>query len=551
MTIALRSLPSSLTFLGLIAAVGCASPHAPRTASNAAPRDSACTKSLDQSELGDEVLARLRGTTSMESVVQTAAMPAYLRGAPARAARYREAARTSAEFPELSETIDRAITANWKEVPYKVLDEYASAWSDALEECRKHPNKRSVCDRMIASAEGVAQAKRDGLAPVIIKHLDHARAIATLLDAVSGPEEKSDESPSSHDETSEPPSQLANSVLTQCRDIGLPAPPLVVAENAPPRSLVARVNVSMGIPRHKVQYTGSAFVLVTHVGSQKRVFAVTNAHVVGFAEHVSLVFGDGRAFSNASVALVDSDHDLALIELPDGSFAAGAGVANGLVKELSDVVSVGFPEGSYQIATGAVTNNTLTRPAMFGPVEFVQHSAPIHFGSSGGPLLDKSQRVVGVNTILRSDRENTAFAIPASRVSALINDAIATPRIINADEHRQTCLAAVLGAKVKDDHVADNILAPLLSEALYESWSDAGAGEWSDPLRGGSIQLANILLGVRYAETCSISKRMSDRSYEFELQTIKGKKLFLRTGVLRGAAAITRIEGEDASEKPK
>ncbi len=536
---------SLLTVAALAASIGCVPPHT-AIAPNNQSVEADCATRLDLSEFGDEVVARVEGALAVGSVVQTAAMPAYLKGAPARAARFRAIAQS--KTTRFGEGIGNIVNAKWKSVPYDLLDEYGAAWNAAWEECSKQPQKRDLCARMSASAEGIAQAKRDGLAPAVIKHLDHALRVATSMQATSGPQTKS-EGGSTNDESSTV-DKPANAAFAQCSDAVLPTPPLVVAEDAAPRSLVARVNVAMGSLGHKVQYTGSAFVLVTKSAPINRVFAVTNAHVVGFADHVSLVFGDGRAMASVPIILVDADHDLAVIELPNDSFAGGVDLANDLVKELSDVVSVGFPEGSYQIATGAVTNNELSRPAIFGPVAFVQHSAPIHFGSSGGPLLDKAHRVVGVNTILRSDRENTAFAIPTSRVSALITEVSGTPRAIDAEEHRQACLAALLGSKAREGQVANNLLTPLLTEALYDSWSDEGSSKWSDPLQAGGTQLANVLATVSYGEACAASKRLSDRAYEFELRTYTGTKIFLRTGVSRGAVGITRVEVEESQAKP-
>ena len=49
---------------------------------------------------------------------------------------------------------------------------------------------------------------------------------------------------------------------------------------------------------------------------------------------------------------------------------------------------------------------------------YIQHTAAINPGSSGGPLMDERGQIVGINTI-KASLEGVSFAIPASRVRAL------------------------------------------------------------------------------------------------------------------------------------
>ncbi|MGH2344107.1 MAG: S1C family serine protease, partial [Chloroflexota bacterium] len=55
---------------------------------------------------------------------------------------------------------------------------------------------------------------------------------------------------------------------------------------------------------------------------------------------------------------------------------------------------------------------------------YLQHTAPINHGNSGGPLLDMQGAVIGVNTLLDENAQSVYFAIPADKakqeVDALI-----------------------------------------------------------------------------------------------------------------------------------
>ncbi|HET6884565.1 MAG TPA: trypsin-like peptidase domain-containing protein, partial [Pirellulales bacterium] len=59
---------------------------------------------------------------------------------------------------------------------------------------------------------------------------------------------------------------------------------------------------------------------------------------------------------------------------------------------------------------------------------WVQTTAPISPGNSGGPLVDMAGTVVGMNTWCRTDAQNINFAISARHVAELMRDARGLPR---------------------------------------------------------------------------------------------------------------------------
>jgi serine protease Do len=48
---------------------------------------------------------------------------------------------------------------------------------------------------------------------------------------------------------------------------------------------------------------------------------------------------------------------------------------------------------------------------------YIQHTAAVNPGNSGGPLMDERGQIVGINTI-KASLEGVSFAIPASRIRA-------------------------------------------------------------------------------------------------------------------------------------
>jgi len=162
---------------------------------------------------------------------------------------------------------------------------------------------------------------------------------------------------------------------------------------------------------------GSGFVVVRKVQGARRVYVITNRHVVDLADEAEIATDAGRVFK-ATIRYVDAEHDLAVLELPTGSFDAGLGLDAEPARDQQVIIATGFPglsqRPSYQTTRGYISNQAL-QLAQDGR-RYLQHTAPIDRGSSGGPLTSERGQVVGVNTIKVLGRENVGLAVPTRYV---------------------------------------------------------------------------------------------------------------------------------------
>jgi len=158
---------------------------------------------------------------------------------------------------------------------------------------------------------------------------------------------------------------------------------------------------------------------------------VTNAHNV-HDNAVSVTFADGRTASG-QVAGHDIDGDLAAIAV-DTAGVAPVEWAGGPTRVGASVFALANPGGRglrVTLGTVAAVGRTFRGPRGRRVTGTVEHTAPMAKGSSGGPLVDSTGRLVGLNT----NRLGEGFyaAIPAdgdlhSRVDALARGDSASPR---------------------------------------------------------------------------------------------------------------------------
>src|SRR3989338_7203808 len=151
--------------------------------------------------------------------------------------------------------------------------------------------------------------------------------------------------------------------------------------------------------------------------------AVTNAHVVGDATEVRLTDARGRE----EIGLVigkDAVRDVAVISVATGRQGLAFGAAPALGAE---VWALGAPLGiEFTVTEGRVS--ALARQVEAAvPILMLQHDAAVNPGSSGGPLVDDSGALVGMNSQIADGSRmfvGIAYAIPADDLSRIVTGLI-------------------------------------------------------------------------------------------------------------------------------
>ncbi len=176
--------------------------------------------------------------------------------------------------------------------------------------------------------------------------------------------------------------------------------------------------------------TGSGFVW------DKDGHIVTNFHVIRAATRVNVTFSDGQT-RPAEVVGTAPDKDLAVLKVdPDGLTLRSTPVGDSEALRVGQsVYAIGNPFGLDRTLTaGVVSALGRTIESLNGRTiyDVIQTDAAVNPGNSGGPLLDSSGRLIGVNTAIRSPSGASAgisFAVPADTVRRIVPSLIRTGRV--------------------------------------------------------------------------------------------------------------------------
>jgi putative serine protease PepD len=211
------------------------------------------------------------------------------------------------------------------------------------------------------------------------------------------------------------PAQPAAATTTSLVQLYKAAAPGVV-------DIVVNTNAAGGFGDQGATAEGSGFVVDTSGN------IVTNDHVVTGATAIKVRFQTGKTVK-ATLVGTDPSTDVAVIkvnvaasELHPLTFSSSSAVEVG-----QPVAAIGSPFGLPETLTSGIVsavNRTITAPNHYSISGAIQTDAPINHGNSGGPLLNASGQVIGVNAQIQSDsggNDGVGFAIPSDAVKSVAN----------------------------------------------------------------------------------------------------------------------------------
>ena len=178
----------------------------------------------------------------------------------------------------------------------------------------------------------------------------------------------------------------------------------------------------------KVGALGSGFVV------DARGDIVTNDHVVQGATDIRVGFSGGAQYP-AKIVGTDPSSDIAVVRVdaPASALHPLAFGGSGTAHVGDAVYAIGNPFGLERTMTAGIVSATgrdIQAPNGLTIRNAIQTDAPINHGNSGGPLLDRQGRVIGVNAQIQGGTVDAnvgiGFAIPSASARSVAEQLIAS-----------------------------------------------------------------------------------------------------------------------------
>ena len=259
------------------------------------------------------------------------------------------------------------------------------------------------------------------------------------------------------------------------------------------------------------------------VGSHGQI--LTNEHVIKDAVEIHIEHTDLTRYP-VKLVFADAKLDLALLQITQPSAEMSAlSFRSEDPRPGEEVMAVGQPFGLGGTVTVGVISGlhrnysdlgSPTRLDPYGIWSFIQTDASINIGNSGGPLVDREGKVVGITTAMRRDGQGLAFAIPAPIAQRFLDE-------IERYGHFRHSYLGIAVENIRPEH------SPLHRAAIRVTKVSAdGPGERAQ------LQVGDLILSLDQRTI----RRVSDLAYYSQLRGIGSE---IEVEIFRGSRPIHSV----------
>jgi S1-C subfamily serine protease len=174
--------------------------------------------------------------------------------------------------------------------------------------------------------------------------------------------------------------------------------------------------------------TGSGFVF----SSDGYIF--TNAHVIARPGKLRVTLLDGNEYESEIIGK-DEDTDIAILKIYGNGYSVAALGDSSMLKIGQFLIAIGNPLGyQHSVSTGVLSGvgRTLRTSNGRNIENVLQTDAALNPGNSGGPLIDTSGQVVGINTAIIGGAQGLSFAIDINTAKEVAKQLIRDGKVTKA-----------------------------------------------------------------------------------------------------------------------
>jgi S1-C subfamily serine protease len=243
-------------------------------------------------------------------------------------------------------------------------------------------------------------------------------------------------------------------------------------------------------------------------------YVLTSYHVVSGTQDVELQLFNGKKIAAKRIGK-DPENDLALIKVNP----AGLGLTalkfgdSAALKPGSVVIALGNPDGERVVATSGIVsalNQSLRGPNGNMMDGLIQTDAMFNPGMSGGPLVNSSGQIIGLNTASMREAQGINLAVASATIQKVVPDLaehgiVQRPRLGIAGERRE--LYEGLAEHLKLDQTHGVYLHQVMDKSAA---AQAGVQTGDiivvvdDQTVTGMDSLARALLGKKFGDTLAV-----------------------------------------------
>ncbi len=148
-------------------------------------------------------------------------------------------------------------------------------------------------------------------------------------------------------------------------------------------------------------------------------YIVTNYHVMQNARSAGIYTYDGETHQ-VNLIGYNQKFDIALLKI-DGEYDRLRLADSDDIQIGEKVIAIGNPLGlQFSVSEGIVS--AVHRPGINEVEAYIQTDAALNPGNSGGPLINKKGKVIGINNFKIGSGENLGFALESNYIEDIINE---------------------------------------------------------------------------------------------------------------------------------
>jgi len=197
-------------------------------------------------------------------------------------------------------------------------------------------------------------------------------------------------------------------------------------------------------------------------------YILTNNHVIAGVDRIRVKFYDGTELLGKLIGS-DQESDLAVIKVEPKAPLTPARLGDSDKTRVGDwVLAIGSPFGLDQTVTAGIISAKDRESNALGNTRFqhfLQTDAAINRGNSGGPLINLSGEVIGINTAIATstgDYNGIGFAFPSSEAATVYNQLVKQGNVVRGylgvlPERVTPQIAKVYGLATSQGAIISNI----------------------------------------------------------------------------------------------